>query len=100
MRKISFETKENALRFDSQLRNETITINSLMNDLTVDIVVSEIINAPLGKRIYSSDYKPTDFDTQEWPSFQHLKQKATNSIIKELRNYPYLGIWAEQKNVI
>ncbi|KAJ8323603.1 hypothetical protein O5D80_007495 [Batrachochytrium dendrobatidis] len=71
---VLFKTEENVLRFDSHLRNESITINSPMNSLTINSSVSTTsTTAQLGERIYCKDYIPTDSespqDTQSKESF-------------------------------
>jgi len=62
---VLFESKENALRFDSHLRNESITINSPMNSLTINADVSTTSSAQLGARIYYKDYIPTDSESPQ-----------------------------------
>jgi 3D (Asp-Asp-Asp) domain-containing protein len=53
---VFFKTEENALRFNSHLQNESITINSPMKSLTINSFVSTTSTAPLGERIYYKDY--------------------------------------------
>ncbi|KAJ2985040.1 hypothetical protein HDV02_000797 [Globomyces sp. JEL0801] len=61
---VIFKTEENALHFDSYLRNESYTINSPMNSLTINVVVSKTSTA-LGERIYFKDYIPTDSESPQ-----------------------------------
>ena len=62
---VLFKTEENALRFDSRIRNESITMNSPMNSLTIHSSVSTASTAQLGERIYSKDYIPTDSESPQ-----------------------------------
>jgi hypothetical protein len=62
---VLFKTEENALRYDSHLRSESITINSPMNSLTINSVVSTSSTASLGERIYYNDYIPTDSESPQ-----------------------------------
>jgi hypothetical protein len=85
---VLFETKENALRFDSHLRNESITINSPMNSLSINSSVSTS-TAPLGDRIYFKDYIPTDSespqDTQSVLTIQYSTFGETSDEFKYQR---------------
>ena len=91
---VLFEAKENALRFDSHLRNESITV---MTSLTIKSVVSETSTAPLGERIYYKDYIPTDSespqDTQSVITIQFSTFEETSDEFK------YQRIWGKQKAV-
>ncbi|KAL5038673.1 hypothetical protein RTP6_7791 [Batrachochytrium dendrobatidis] len=86
---VLFETKENALRFDSHLRNESITINSPMNSLTINSSVSTTSTAQLGERIYYKDYIPTDSespqDTQSVITIQFSTFEKTSDEFKYQR---------------
>jgi hypothetical protein len=86
---VLFETKENALRFDSHLRNESITIHSPMNSLTINSGVSTTSTAPLGERIYYKDYIPTDSespqDTQSVITIQFSTFEETSDEFKYQR---------------
>jgi hypothetical protein len=62
---VLFKTEENALFFDSHLRNESITINSPMKNLTINAVVSTTSTAQLGERIYFKEYIPTDSESPQ-----------------------------------
>ena len=62
---VLFKTEENALRFDSHLRNEAITINSPMNSPAIDAKVEVAETAQLGERIYYKDYIPTDSESPQ-----------------------------------
>jgi hypothetical protein len=65
---VLFETKDNALRFQSHVRSESITLNSPMNALKI---TTEVTCGPfqLGDKIFTEDYIPTDFESpQEAPS--------------------------------
>jgi hypothetical protein len=86
---VLFESKENALRFDSHLINESITIRSPMNSLTIDAVVSTTSTVQLGERIYYKDYIPTDFespqDTQSVITVQYSTIEETSDEFKYQR---------------
>jgi hypothetical protein len=62
---VLFESKNDALRFDSHLRNESITIKSPMNSLTINSDVSTTSTTQLGARIYYTDYIPSDFESPQ-----------------------------------
>ncbi|EGF77924.1 hypothetical protein BATDEDRAFT_35892 [Batrachochytrium dendrobatidis JAM81] len=86
---VLFKTEENALRFDSHLRNESITINSPMNSLTINSSVSTTSTAQLGERIYYKDYIPTDSespqDTQSVITIQFSTFEETSDEFKYQR---------------
>jgi hypothetical protein len=86
---VLFKTEENALRFDSHLRNESITVKSPMNSLTIKSVVSETSTAPLGERIYYKDYIPTESespqDTQSVITIQFSTFEETSDEFKYQR---------------
>ncbi|KAJ8322651.1 hypothetical protein O5D80_008618 [Batrachochytrium dendrobatidis] len=86
---VLFKTEENALRFDSHLRNESITINSPMNSLTINSSVSTTSTAQLGERIYYKDYIPTDSespqDTQSVITIQFSTFEKTSDEFKYQR---------------
>jgi hypothetical protein len=86
---VLFETKENALRFDSCVRNESITINSPMNSLKINFDISATSAVQLGKRIYYTDYVPTEFespqDTQSVITIQFSTFEETSDEFKYQR---------------
>jgi hypothetical protein len=62
---VLFKTEENALRFESHLRGESITLNSPMNSLDIIANVVKSSNSELGSRIYYKDYTPTDSESPQ-----------------------------------
>ena len=97
---VLFETKENALRFDSHLRNESITINSPMNSLTINSGVSTTSTAPLGERIYYKDYIPTDSEspqdaqsviTIQFSTFEETSEEFKYQRIEKLSIFGSMG---------
>lgn len=103
---VLFKSEDNALRFDSHLRNESITINSPMNSLTINADVSTTSTAQLGARIYYKDYIPTDSespqDTHSVITIQISTVEETSDEffnIKELKSSRNLVPWEKQKAV-
>jgi len=86
---VLFKTEENALRLDSHIRNESITINSPMNSLNINSSVSTTSTAQLGERIYYKDYIPTDSespqDTQSILTIQFSTFEETSDEFKYQR---------------
>jgi hypothetical protein len=62
---VLFKTEENALRFDSHLRHESITINSPRNSLRINSGVVATTTAQLGERIYYNVYIPIDSESPQ-----------------------------------
>jgi hypothetical protein len=85
---IVFKAEEHALRFDSALRNEGITVNSALNGLEIVADVS-ISDAVLGLRIYYKDYIPTDSespqDTQSVTTVNFSTYEETSEVFKYQR---------------
>ena len=83
---VLFKTEDNALHFESHLRNESLTINSPMKSLSIDSAVSTTSNAALGKRIFLKDYIPTDSespqDTQSAITIQFSTFEETSDLFK------------------
>lgn len=62
---ILFKTEDNALHFESQLRQEAVTFNSSMKSLEISSAVSFSDYLQLGGRIYYTDYIPTESESPQ-----------------------------------
>jgi hypothetical protein len=63
---VLFKFEQNALRFESSLRNESINIRSPLNSLEVSAEVSSISSVRLGRRVFFADYVPSDSDSPQF----------------------------------
>jgi hypothetical protein len=78
---VVFKSEDNALHFESHLRNEQITINSPMNKLEITTRVSHSPSITLGRRIFFKDYVPTDSDSPQ--DTQSVVAPAQASVFEE-----------------
>jgi len=97
---VLFESKENALKFDSHLRNESITINSPLNSLAIDSEVTTNSAFQLGTRIYYKDYIPTESEspqetqsvvTVQFSTIEQYKDEFKYQRIEKLSIFGSLG---------
>ncbi|KAJ3010938.1 UNVERIFIED_CONTAM: hypothetical protein HDU68_001909 [Siphonaria sp. JEL0065] len=74
---VLFETKNNALSFESQLRSESVMMGSALNYLPILTNVSMKMNSGSteNKRIFFGDYEPTDSESP-----QHAMSQISSSI--------------------
>lgn len=64
--RVIFKTEEKALSFESHLLNERVTFGSPMNKLPIVAAVSSIPSSTtFGKRVYFSDYIPTESESPQ-----------------------------------
>ncbi|KAI8905478.1 hypothetical protein EDD86DRAFT_65890 [Gorgonomyces haynaldii] len=72
---ILFKSEETALRFDSQLQNEEVTMGSPMNghEITSQVVLAESASNDSLRRIRFKDYKPMDSESPQ----ESMSQIAT-----------------------
>ncbi|KAJ3360729.1 hypothetical protein HDU91_004390, partial [Kappamyces sp. JEL0680] len=74
---VLFTDRKDALRFESELLNEAITVNSALNSLEVTSAVSQPDPAPaIGQRIYFRDYKPEDTESPQ-ETISHITSQVT-----------------------
>ncbi|KAI8895276.1 hypothetical protein BC833DRAFT_601903 [Globomyces pollinis-pini] len=96
---VLFKTEENALHFDSHLRNESC-INSPMNHLTINALVSATSTAQLGERIYFNDYIAADSDTQSVTTIQFSTFESTSDEFKyqRIERLSIFGSWGKAES--
>lgn len=63
---VLFETKHDALDFESRVRNEKVTMNSALNSLDIDSnVLSNILSSRISHRIFFEHYIPAESESPQ-----------------------------------
>jgi hypothetical protein len=101
---ILFESKENALRFDSHVQNESVTVHSSMNSLDINTQVMNLHNAQLGERIYFKDYIPTDSESPQethsvsTPQFSTFDQTSDEFKYQRIEKFAIFGSFGKAES--
>jgi len=97
---VLFESKENALKFDSHLQNEGGTYNSPINSLEITAGITSTTTAQLGPRIYLKHYIPSDSEsppeTQSILTIQFSTFEETSDEFKYQRIEKISGVFGSR----